>query len=54
MVAANVMFASGGLLFWSQALKAYNSTYFRIKMILLIVTAINAAVYHLTIYKRMH
>jgi len=48
-----VMFASGGLLFWSQALKAYNSTYFRIKMILLIAAAINAAVYHLTIYKRI-
>ena len=49
-----VMFASGGLLFWSQALKAYNSTYFRIKMILLFATAINAAAYHLTIYQRMN
>ena len=48
-----VMFVSGGLLFWSQATKAYASNYFRVKMILLVAAAVNAAVYHLTICKRM-
>jgi uncharacterized protein DUF6644 len=48
-----VMFISGGLLFWSQATKAYASTYFQIKMLLLIAAAVNALAYHLTIYKRM-
>jgi hypothetical protein len=45
-----IMFASGLLLFWSQALKAYNSMFFRIKLGLLVLAALNAAVYH---YRRM-
>jgi len=49
-----VMFVTGGLLFWSQALDAYNSVYFRIKIALLLLAGINAAVYHLTVYRRMH
>ena len=48
-----IMFASGIFLFWSQALKAYNSIFFRIKLCLLVLAAVNAAVYHLTIYRRM-
>ena len=48
-----IMFASGVLLFWSQALKAYNSVFFRIKLCLLVLAAVNACVYHLTIYRRM-
>jgi hypothetical protein len=48
-----IMFASGILLFWSQALKAYESIFFRAKLCLLILAGANAAVYHLTIYRRM-
>lgn len=48
-----IMFASGALLFWSQAAKAYNSVFFRIKLCLLVLAAVNACVYHLTIYRRM-
>jgi hypothetical protein len=48
-----IMFASGLLLFWSQALKAYNSIFFRTKLLLLILAGVNAAVYHLTVYRRM-
>jgi hypothetical protein len=48
-----IMFATGLLLFWSQALKAYNSVFFRAKLSLLILAGVNAIVYHLTIYRRM-
>ena len=48
-----IMFASGLLLFWSQALKAYNSVFFRAKLCLLLLAAVNAIVYHLTIYRQM-
>jgi hypothetical protein len=48
-----IMFASGLLLFWSQALKAYNSIFFRTKLLLLILAGVNAAVYHLTVYRHM-
>jgi len=48
-----IMFTSGILLFWSQALKAYDSLFFRIKLCLLVLAGINAAVYHMTIYRRM-
>ena len=49
-----IMFATGLLLFWSQALKAYNSVFFRAKLCLLILAGVNAIVYHLTIYRRMN
>jgi hypothetical protein len=48
-----IMFATGSLLFWSQAAKAYNSIFFRIKLTLLLLAAVNACVYHLTIYRKM-
>ena len=48
-----IMFTTGILLFWSQAAKAYGSIFFRIKLTLLILAAINATTYHLTIYRRM-
>ena len=37
------MFASGLLLFWSEAAKCYNSTTFRIKIIFLLLAGLNAA-----------
>jgi hypothetical protein len=42
-----VMFITGVLLFWSQAMKAYGSVFFRIKLALLVLAAINALVFEL-------
>jgi hypothetical protein len=47
-----LMFLTGGLLFCSQALDAYRSVYFRIKVTLLLLAGINALVYHLTVHRR--
>jgi hypothetical protein len=44
-----VMFITGVLLFWSQAMKAYSSVFFRIKILLLILAAINALVFEFTL-----
>jgi hypothetical protein len=43
-----VMFLSGILLFWSQASKAYESIFFRTKIVLLILAAANALVFEYT------
>lgn len=40
-----IMFLSGIFLFWSQALKAYESFFFRTKIVLLILAGINALVF---------
>lgn len=45
-------FLTGGLLFWSYAAKCYNSSYFRVKMMLLVLAGVNVLVYHLTIDRR--
>lgn len=42
-----IMFITGALLFWSQAMKAYGSIFFRIKLALLVLAAINALVFEL-------
>jgi hypothetical protein len=47
------MFLTGALLFWSHALSAYHSTAFRAKLVLLILSGLNAAIYHFTIYRKM-
>ena len=47
-----VMFSSGALLFWSQPIKAYESVFFRAKLAMLLLAALNAAVYHTTIFRR--
>jgi hypothetical protein len=49
-----LMTVTGGLLFWSHAYAAYQSNAFRAKLSLLILAAVNAAVYHLTVYRRMN
>ncbi len=41
-----IMFATGGLLFWSQAEAVYDDLYFRIKMLLLPLAGANAVFYH--------
>ncbi len=48
-----VMFLTGSLLFWSHAVSAYHSTVFRAKLALLILSGLNAAVYHVTIYRKL-
>lgn len=48
-----VMFLTGALLFWSHALSAYHSAAFRAKLVLLILSALNAVIYHATIYRKL-
>jgi hypothetical protein len=43
------MVSTGVLLFWSEPIKCYNSTYFRIKVIFLALAGLNALVFHSTI-----
>lgn len=48
-----IMFVTGGLLFMTQAEKAYLNPFFRTKLILLLLLGINAAVYQLIFYHQM-
>ena len=48
-----VMFITGGLLFMTQAGKAYGNSFFRAKLLLLLVLAVNAAVYQFVFYPKM-
>ena len=47
-----LMFVTGTLLFWANAARCYESTYFRIKMILLVLAGLNMLAFHLTIDRR--
>lgn len=44
-----LMFVTGALLFASRAVDAYESTYFRIKLALLVLGALNIVIFHSTI-----
>jgi hypothetical protein len=48
-----VMFMTGGLLFMTQASKAYGNVFFRSKMLLLVILGINAALYQFVLYPKM-
>jgi hypothetical protein len=48
-----VMFLTGGLLFMSEASKAYESLFFRTKLVLLLMLGINAALFQIVFYPRM-
>lgn len=48
-----VMFMTGGLLFMTQASKAYGNVFFRTKLLLLVILGINAALYQTVFYPRM-
>lgn len=48
-----VTFATGVLLFWCQAAKAWGSVYFRIKLALLLLAGINALIFELTLRRRL-
>jgi hypothetical protein len=47
-----LMAISGVLLFWSHALQCYGSTFFRIKLALLLLAGVNIAIFHWTIDRR--
>jgi len=49
-----LMVVTGTLLFWSEAVKCYNSTYFRVKVIMLILATINVIIFHSTIDRRIN
>jgi hypothetical protein len=46
-----LMFISGSLLVWAETVKCYKSTFFRIKLVLLLLAALNALIFHFTIYR---
>jgi len=48
-----VMVLTGILLFATQAVKAWGNTFFRVKMILLVLAGVNALYYQLRYYPRM-
>jgi hypothetical protein len=50
---AGLMVITGTLLFCSEAVKCYNSTYFRIKVVALIIAGLNPLIFHTTIWRRL-
>jgi len=48
-----IMFITGILLFWCQAVKAWGSIYSKIKIGLLILAGVNALIFELTLRKRL-
>jgi hypothetical protein len=48
-----IMVVTGIFLFWCQAVKAYNSIFFKAKVILLVLAAINAIVFERGIYRKI-
>ena len=48
-----VMFISGTLLFWSEAVRAWNSIFFKIKLLALLLAGLNALIFQLTVYRSL-
>ena len=48
-----VVFITGGLLFMAHAGEAYGNAFFRVKLLLLVLLGINAAVYQTILYPKM-
>ncbi len=48
-----VVFITGSLLFWSEAEKSYRNTWFRFKLLFLLLAGLNALFFHTGIYRRM-
>jgi hypothetical protein len=48
-----VMFVSGSLLFWSEAVRAWNSIFFKIKLVALLLAGLNALIFQLTVYRSL-
>ena len=49
----SLMLVSGLLLFYAGPVKAASNIFFRIKMLLIVLTGLNALLFHFTIYKRV-
>ncbi|MBV8903805.1 MAG: hypothetical protein JOZ22_09220 [Acidobacteriia bacterium] len=49
-----VMILTGALLFASEAVKCYNSPFFRVKLVLIAVAGLNALVFHKTVFHGVH
>ena len=47
----SVMFLSGVPLAWSEAGRLYSNVFFRMKMLLLLLTGLNVLIFHLTVYR---
>jgi hypothetical protein len=48
-----VMIVTGALLFCSEAVKCYNSPFFRVKVLLLGIAGVNALVFHTTVFRSL-
>ena len=48
-----VMVLTGALLFAAEAVKCYNSPFFRVKVVLLVVAGLNALVFHTTVFRNI-
>jgi Family of unknown function (DUF6644) len=48
-----VVFITGSLLFVAHAADAYGNTFFRVKLLLLLLLGVNAAIYQTMVYPRM-
>ncbi len=48
-----VMVASGALLFYSAPLVRYDNLFFRFKMVVLVLAALNAWIFHVTVFRRV-
>jgi hypothetical protein len=53
-VGFSIMIATGGVLFWSEAVRCYKSKYFLIKIALLVLAGLNALVFHRTVDRTIH
>ncbi|MBZ5575247.1 MAG: hypothetical protein LAP40_01650 [Acidobacteriia bacterium] len=53
LIGFTIMTITGIFLFWCQAVKAYNSIFFKMKIAMLVLAAVNAIAYHSTIYLKM-
>jgi hypothetical protein len=47
----SVMVLSGAMLFSSEAVKCYNSPFFRVKLVLIVLAGLNALVFHKTVFR---
>jgi hypothetical protein len=50
---AVLMVSTGLLLFWSEAVKCFNSNYFRVKIVMLILATINVIIFHSTVDRKI-
>jgi hypothetical protein len=49
----SVMFVSGVLLAWSEAGRLYTNSFFRMKMLFLVLAGLNVLIFHLTVYRNV-